>query len=122
MFNIELKFASDVLLKWFSIKIKSKHIELDHFVKMAYSRENPIDWNKDKCVTCNFPKDVQPRGLDFNGTDMSYIDFLIRKEHAFLRNIYDVVEIKESKNISTIENYQKAFEKYLKPQKIWRKK
>ena len=112
MFNIELKFTSDILLKWFSVKIKSKHIELDPFVKMAYSRENPIDWNKDK-----FPMDVQPRGLDFNGTDMSYIDILTRKEllrKAFLRNIYDVEEIKKSENISTIENYQKAFEKYLK--------
>ena len=114
MFNVEVKFVSDVLSRWFNAKIKSKHIELDPFVKMAYSRENPIDWTKDKCVICNFPMNVQPKRLSFSGPDMSYIDFMIRKEHAFLRNIYSSDEIMESKNIATIENYQKAFEKYLK--------
>ena len=29
MFNIEIKFATDALLKWFNAKIKSKHLELE---------------------------------------------------------------------------------------------
>ena len=45
---------------------------------------------------------------------MSYIDFTIRKEHAFLRNIYDVEDLKKSKNISTIESYHEAFKRYIK--------
>ena len=29
MFNIEIKYAADALLKWFSAKTKSKHLKLD---------------------------------------------------------------------------------------------
>ena len=35
MFNVELKFASDILLKWFNAKIKSKHLELDPMMKKS---------------------------------------------------------------------------------------
>ena len=36
---------------------------------------------------------------------MSYLDFLIRKEYAFLRNIFDEEELKQSKSICDIETY-----------------
>ena len=52
MFNVELKFASDILLKWFNAKIKSKHLELDPFAKINYLRQNPIDWQDGKCCIC----------------------------------------------------------------------
>ena len=113
MFNVELKFASDVLLKCFNAKIKSKHLEIDPIVKLKYQRENPVDWVDGKCVICNFPIAVEPKGLEFNESEMSYIDFLIRKEHAILRNIYELDEIKKSENISSLVNYQKAFERFL---------
>ena len=113
MFNVELKFAGDILLKWFNAKIKSKYIELDPFMKLNYQRQIPIDWQEGKCVICRFPLSIEPKGLRFQESDMSYIDFTIRKEHAFLRNIYDVEDLKKSKNIATIESYQKAFECYV---------
>ena len=113
MFNVELKFAGDILLKWFNAKIKSKYIEFDPFMKLNYQRQIPIDWQEGKCVICRFPLSIEPKGLRFQESDMSYIDFTIRKEHAFLRNIYDVEDLKKSKNIATIESYQKAFECYV---------
>ena len=57
---------------------------------------------------------IQPKGLDFTESEMSYIDFTIRKEHAFLRNIYDPDELKISKNMATIEAYHAAFARYIK--------
>ena len=47
MFNIELKFAADVLLKWFNAKIKSKDLEVDLIEKTKFQHENPVDWGKD---------------------------------------------------------------------------
>ena len=32
---------------------------------------------------------------------MSYLDFLIRKEHAFIRNIFDEADLKRSKNLKS---------------------
>ena len=55
MLNVELKFASDILLKWFNAKIKSKRLEFDPFAKINYQRQNPIDWQDGKCCICRFP-------------------------------------------------------------------
>ena len=98
MFNVELKFAGDILLKCFNAKIKSKYLELDPFMKLNYQRQNPIDWQGGKCAICRFPLAIEPEGLCFMESDMSYIDFAIGKEHAFLRNIYDPEELKSKKH------------------------
>ena len=45
---------------------------------------------------------------------MPYVDFTLRKEHVFLRNIYSREDLNKSKNIATIEAYQAAFERYIK--------
>ena len=39
---------------------------------------------------------------------MSNLDFLIRKEHAFIRNIFDENELKKSKNLVNLEAYHSA--------------
>ena len=95
MFNVELKFASDILLKWFNAKIKSKHLELDPFAKINYQRQNSIDSQDGKCCICRFPLAVTPRGLRFQESEMSYLDFTLRKEHAFLRNIHSAEDLKK---------------------------
>ena len=100
LFNIELKFACDILQKWFNFKIKSNN------------RENPIT-RESRCVICHFPLNVSPKVLSFSENDMSYLDFLIRKEHAFIRNIFDEKDLKKSKNISTLEKYQAAMELFI---------
>ena len=70
MFNVEIKFDADALLKWFNVKIKSKHCELDPFTKIKYQKENPIDWLNDKCFFCNFPLEINPKGLNFEESEM----------------------------------------------------
>ena len=46
-----------------------------------------------------------PKGLEFEGNEMSYLDFLIKKEHAFIRNIYDKSDLEKSKNIVSEKIY-----------------
>ena len=91
-FNIELKFACDILMKWFNLKIKSNNLEISNILRIEYNRINPITANT-KYSICNFPLDVTPKGVKFEGNDMSYLDFLIKKEHAFIRNIFDEAEL-----------------------------
>ena len=104
MFNIELKFACDILLQWFNYKFKSERMNLSIEVSSQYKRLNPIN-DETKCCICDFPLDVTPKGINFQGTEMSYLDFLIKKEYSFLTNIYDEKDLEKSKNISNKEIY-----------------
>ena len=107
LFNIELKLSYDILMKWFNCKIRSNNLELPMCLRLEYSRNNPITTDT-KCCICNFPLEVTPKGLKFEGNDMSYLDFLIQKEHAFIRNSFDEVELKKSKNLTSLETYHSA--------------
>ena len=98
MFNIELKFACDILLQWFNYKFKSERMNLSIEVSSQYKRLNPIN-DETRCCICAFPLDVTPKGITFQGTEMSYLDFLIKKEYSFLKNIYDEKDLEKSKNI-----------------------
>ena len=55
---------------------------------------------------------IQIRGLEFEKNEQSYLDFLIRKEHAFIRNIFDKEELLACSSIATLENYHKAMTLY----------
>ena len=107
LFNIELKFACDLLNKWFNHRIRSDNLAIPEFRRLLYSRNNPIT-PETKCSISHFPLNIAPKGLSYKENEMSYLDFLIRKEHAFIRNIFDEKELKKSKNIATLENYQAA--------------
>ena len=65
MFNIELKFAADALLKCFNAKIKSKTLEVYFTEKAKFQHENTVDWEKSKCCICNLPIHVNPRSLEY---------------------------------------------------------
>ena len=45
---------------------------------------------------------------------MSCSDFCIRFEHTFLRNIYSDVEIEQSPQFFTLENYYETYQKFIK--------
>ena len=45
---------------------------------------------------------------------MTFVDFVIRYEHKFLRNIYTVEELQRLENIQSFKNYYQIFEKYIK--------
>ena len=111
LFNIELKFIYDILTKWFKFKIKSSHLEIPQTEKIKYERLNPLT-DDTKCKICHFAMQKQIKGLEYEGNEQSYLDFLIRKEHAFIRNIFDENELRQCKNISTIQNYHEAMTLY----------
>ena len=58
------------------------------------------------------------RGLTFEKNEQSYLDFLVRKEHAFIRNIFDDKELASCKRIATLENYHKIMMEYFHIVKI----
>ena len=111
LFNIELKFIYDILMKWFKFKIKSCHLEIPQTARIKYERLNPLT-DDTKCVICHFPMQKQIKGLEYEGSEQSYLDFLIKKEHAFIRNIFDEKDLKQCKNISTLKNYHEAMTLY----------
>ena len=108
MFNIE--FACDILMLWFNQKIKKSIITNQEGID--YKRLNPLTLDT-KCTICDFAIRVDPKGLDYKENNMSYLDFLIRKEYAFLRNIFDEEELKQSKSICDIETYWNQMKLYL---------
>ena len=66
-----------------NVKIKSKDLELGPFIKIKHQKENPIDWLNDKCFICNFSLKITPKGLNFQESEMSYLDFIKRQEYTF---------------------------------------
>ena len=79
LFSVELKFTVNTLNDWFQAIIKPKFLEVYTMRKQIYRKENPIDKNKTVCSICGFLLDVNQGGS---------IDFVVRFEHLFLRNIY----------------------------------
>ena len=57
-------------------------------VKRKYEIEHPIDWSQDRCCICTFPLEINPTSYNADEKTMSYVDFIIFKEHGFLRNIF----------------------------------
>ena len=112
MFSTELKFASDCLLKWFYSK--NKKLELSINEKREYEVKNPIDWENGKCEICTFPLHVNPSDKVNSRKMTSYGDFIIQKEHKFLRNIFSKEDLEKSDAIKNIESFHEIFSKYLR--------
>ena len=93
MFSTELKFTDNCLLKWFNKKFKSNNLELSNEMKKKYEIDHPINWQQDSCCLCPFPLEIRPTSCDVDGKLMSYSDFIIFKEHKFLRNIFSSDEL-----------------------------
>ena len=109
MFCTEIKFATNCLLKWYQNKYKN--FELSMASKNEFERENPIDWQNGECVVCRFPLDATP--TTFENEKMSYRDFIIKKEHMFLRNIFSKEELSKSIALNTFESFHKHFIEFL---------
>ena len=78
LFSVELKFTVDTLNEWFSTNIKPKFLEVDSIRKQICRKENPIDRQKTVCSVCGFLLCVNSGG---------WIDFVVKWEHLFLKNI-----------------------------------
>ena len=99
MFSIESALVKKTLLKWFIKKFKQQFDKINPMKKLRYETENPVDWKKDKCVICKFPLKIQPTNFKTPDDNMSFVDFVIRYEHKFLRNIYTEKEIRDSHHV-----------------------
>ena len=112
MFNTELKFACDVLMCCFNEKFRKTRANLTNADSTQYRRRNPIT-SDTKCAICDFGIEVEPKGLKYKENNMSYLDFLIKKEYSFLKNIFDENDLKESKSICNLENYYDKMQLFL---------
>ena len=92
---------------------KTKKKELSFQEKREYEVKNLIDWENGKCEICTFPLHVNPSD-EIDREKFSYSDFIIQKEHKFLRNIFSKEHLEKSDAIKSIESYHKHFLKYLK--------
>ena len=109
MFCTEIKFATDCVLTWFYNKYKD--LELNAQNKNKFEKENPIDWENGQCVLCRFPLEAN---LTYpENKNMSCGDFVIKKEHMFLRNIFSKEELSKSSSINTFEAFHKHFIEFL---------
>ena len=111
MFSTELKFASDCLLVWFYKK--HMKLELGNEEKVNYKTSNALDSEKDRCFICDFLLELRIKGANVSESEMTYSDFIIRKEHIFSRNIFSNGEINKSEKIKNLENYYESFALFL---------
>ena len=110
MFNVELKFACDILMIWFKKKMQKSVVFNEQSIK--FKKYNPIT-SDTQCSICSFPLSVDVKGLEFKENQMSYLDFLIRKEYAFIKNIYDEDELKLSNVLCSLEKYWQMMKHYI---------
>ena len=91
--------------------LNQKNLQLSNDVKRKYEiQENTIDWLEGRCCICKFPLKTNP--TNFNGTtqttqQISYADFVIFKEHKFLRNIFSEQELLSTDSRKNMEQYYK---------------
>ena len=102
MFTTELIFAGDCLLKWFNKKYKSKNLELSNEKKRKYEVEFPIDWENGRCCLYKFPLIINLMKFDVSLENMPRSDFIILKEHKFLRNIFSEEDLLKTKALRNI--------------------
>ena len=114
MFSIKTVFVKKTLLQWFDTKTKSQNLEIDLKIKNQFERENPINWQTDKCVGCKCLFKIDPFGPHVSNHSMSYCDIFIKYKHKFLRNIYSNKEIFDLPQICTLEKYYETYKKFVK--------
>ena len=114
MLTTELKFAGNCLMKWFNAKFKSQNIVLSNDIKIKYQSENPIDWQSGCSCICTFPIEINPTMSNATKDTMSYSDFVIQKEHKFLRNIFSEEKLSTSVALKDFPTYHKIFSRFLR--------
>ena len=80
---------------------------------MKYERQNRINWKKDKCVICKFPRKLEPTNPKTPDDEMTFGDFIIRYEHKFLRNIYTIKQIEEFDHMKNLESCNEIIKDYI---------
>ena len=89
-------------MKWFNSKFKIGNKQLSNEVKRNYEVKNPINWETDHCCICTFSLEINLTTSDATKEKMSYSDFVIVKEHKFLRNIFSEDELSSSDALKNV--------------------
>ena len=113
MFTTKLKFAGDCLMRWFNAKIKSQNVAISNDVKRKYEIEHPINQENERCYICTFPIEINPTMSYATKDQMPYSDFVICKEHKFLRNIFSEEELATTSALKDLSTYHEKFTKFL---------
>ena len=82
--------------------------------KRKYKIENPNDWSHNRCCICPFQLYVNATKFDADSQTMSYVDFIIFKEHKFLRKILLSKELTTNDSLKDLKTYHQTFAKFLK--------
>ena len=109
LFSLELKFTKDTLQGWFRQTIE--WLELDDIKKEILIKENPIALSKTTCCICGLSLDVE--GGKGNN-EKTWYDFVVEKEHIFIRNVDSREELAKMENVADIGDYRRKFECFLK--------
>ena len=113
MLSIESALVKKTLLKWFDAKFKRQFEKINLVQKLRFESHNPINWKRDKCVTCKFPMKLEPANHTTPDNEMTFGDFIIRYEHKFLRNIYTAEQVEQSDPIKNLKSYYEIFKDYI---------
>ena len=114
MFTTKLKFAVDYLFNWFNRKFKNKNLKLSNEQKTWYKISNLTNLQVSRCFICSFPHEIRVTGYGVQEKEIQYLDFCIRKEHMFLRNILSKQELNKLKNLKNLKLYYYMFKFFLK--------
>ena len=79
-------------------------------MKRKYEKEIKVDWSQTKCVICDF-KLFFGSSFGPDSDEMTYFDFIVKKEDLFLRNVYSADVLKNSKQIKYLKTYYENFSK-----------
>ena len=82
-------------------------------VKRKYGIKHLIDWSRDHCCFCTFPLEINPPFYDADEKTMSYVDFIIFKEHKFLRNIFSSEELAKTDSMKRVKRFHENFVRFL---------
>ena len=106
-----LKYCFDTVVKTINYQLTQKKKEDFHIL----SDFNPQNKKVSHCYFCEFPLQCKvlnpPEKL---ARECSRLDFVIRKEYQFVKNIFSQKQISESKHLNLINSYYKALTFLLK--------
>ena len=71
-------------------------------------------WDKAKCSICDFRHALGASNGPRQEIFLTYFDFLVAKEHAFIGNIFDRECQELRDDMKTLKNYHKSFKLSLK--------
>ena len=102
---MELKSAVDTLNDWFTNIMKPKFLELSDVKRQIFIKENKIIPSQTSCSICVFLIDIE-----IEGEHKRCCNFVVEREHLFLRNIFTHNELREMK-IDNIEEYYQIIDR-----------